>query len=327
MRTRSRPAGQPPSPSPNAKDPPKLDDDIDLTLRDVSRRFPDHFARALLPPGSEIADPHWPDTQVTKRQRRLDRALSATVNGERRLLHAEWQLEMEADVPFRLFEYHVLLAFALAGATPKGEQTPPIDSVLVLLSGREQPWPEEGEYRTSSGAAPFSGVRYRIDAVYQRTVAEITARGPLWSIFAPLAIDADPVQMKRVLSELKATTEPRDFTELSAAMTVMADADKRRRGLSKVIIPLLDEEVVMQSSVFKMGVEKGIEEGLEKGLEKGLEPLALLFERKLGRTLEAPERAMLMQRLTSLGPDRLLDAGLDLSPEALRTWLADPAAT
>ena len=237
------------------------------------------------------------------------------MQGDRRLFHTEWQLEMEADVPFRIFEYHSLFALALAAETPAGTDVPPIDSVLVLLSGREKPWPAEGEYRTSSPDAPFSGVRFRIDAVYQRTVAELLARGPLWAIFAPLAIDADPDQMRRVLEELRTTMAPPDFKELGVALSVMADVDKRQRGLREVIIPLLDEEVVMQSTIYKMG------------LEKGFEPVARLFARRIGRALVPSEREALVQRLDTLGPDRLLDVGLALSPEALTTWLADPVAT
>ena len=88
-------------------------DDVDLTLRHISRQFPDQFARALLPGAITLSTTGWLDTQITARQRRLDRALDVEVDGHRRLLHAEWQLMMEADVPLRVFEYHVLLALVL----------------------------------------------------------------------------------------------------------------------------------------------------------------------------------------------------------------------
>lgn len=149
-------------------------EDVDLVLRHVSRLFPEQFARALLPPDSVVLSAAWMDTQVTSRQRRLDRALDVrTAAGERRLLHNEWQLRMDGDVPFRIFEYHVLLALSLmdelaaakAGAEPanpaalrsSAELNPPLESTLVLLSGREDPWPEQGEFRTSPADAPFSG--------------------------------------------------------------------------------------------------------------------------------------------------------------------------
>jgi hypothetical protein len=294
-----------------------ITDDLDLTLRHVSQQFPEMFARALLPPGTSIGEVSWVETQITARQRRMDRSLAVVANGEKRLEHAEWQLEMEADMPLRIFEYHVLSALALAASTPPGQPVPPIESHLVLLSGRAEPWPEEGEYRTSPEGASFSGVKFRTEAVYQRTIAELEAKGsPLWMIFAPLAVDADPEQMKRVLENLRAQTRPREFKELAVALTVTADADKRRRGLRQVILSSLSEEVVMQSWVFQQGLEKGRQEGLVRR-----------FERRLGRKLADEEHATLTQRLGSLGPDRLDDVVLDLSADALAAWLADPNAT
>ena len=185
---------------------PDVGEDVDLTLRHISRQFPEDFARALLPPGTRVTSATWLDTQVTARQRRLDRALDVMADDQRRLEHTEWQLRWKQDVPFRVHEYHNLMVVALAAeitskeAEAKGHPRPnaeaagaagtvetaaeltamvlpvPIRSTLVLLTGREKPWPDEGSYRTSPDGAPFSGVTFRIDAVYQRTVAELEAR-------------------------------------------------------------------------------------------------------------------------------------------------------
>jgi hypothetical protein len=65
---------------------------------------------------------------------------------------------------------------------------------------------------------------------------------------------------------------------------------------------------------------------IEKGIEKALAPLVHLFERKLGRSLTGSERRTVAQRLDRVGPDRLGDVVLDLSPEQLATWLTDPEA-
>ena len=243
----------------------------------------------------------------------------------RRLEHVELQLEMTADVPFRIYEYHTLLSLALAAETPFLEVgLPRIRSTLVLLSGREKPWPEEGEYRTSPDDVPFSGVSFRIDAVYQRTVAELAARGStLWMIFAPLAIDADPDRMKVVLQDLRAQTSPREFGELAAALTVVAGKDKRRKGLREAILGLLSEEDVMENWVFKLGEQRGEQRGEQQGAQRSL---ARLYEKKLGRPLTTEERASLSARIQTLGVDRIEDALLALSPEALRAWLHDPSA-
>jgi hypothetical protein len=158
-------------------DLPDEAEDLDLTLRHVTRQFPEHLARALLPPGTVITSARWSETQLTSRQRRLDRALEVVADDRTRLEHTEWQLEMAADVPFRIFEYHALAALALDAETPAGRERPRIQSTLVLLSGRDQPWETYGTYQTSPDGEPFSGVTFRIEAVYQRTVAELVRAG------------------------------------------------------------------------------------------------------------------------------------------------------
>ncbi len=72
---------------------------------------------------------------------------------------------------------------------------------------------------------------------------------------------------------------------------------------------------------FKLRVE-----ALSQGLAQGLRPLQHLFERRLGRSLTDAECDVLLARLTSSGADRLGDVVLDLSPDALAAWLADPDA-
>jgi hypothetical protein len=295
-------------------------DDVDLVLRHISRQFPEELARALVRTRDSIAVGGWIDTQVTGRQRRLDRALEVSVGGRPGLLHVEWQLTMTAELAFRIYEYNVLLSLAQGDAAHPGEEPLPIESVVVLLAGREERWPAEGEYRTSRREARFSGVRFRIEPVYQSTVAELMARdSPLWLVFAPLAVDADERSLPQVIDALRARTSRREMDELGVAMSVLADADVRKRGLRGVITSLLPEEAVMESWVYNQGKAKGQQEGI------GL--LAHLVERRLARPLESAERAALVRRLGTLGPERLGDVVLDLTPEALAAWLAAPDAS
>lgn len=67
-------------------------------------------------------------------------------------------------------------------------------------------------------------------------------------------------------------------------------------------------------------------EGRQQGLQAGLEPLVHQFTRRLGRPVTDRERATLLRRLGTLGPDRLGDVVLDLEPAALAAWLANPRA-
>jgi hypothetical protein len=219
-----------------------------------------------------------------------------------------------------VYEYHVLLSLVEGEKVGADGEPLPIESVVVLLSGREEPWPAHGEHRTSRPGARFSGVRFRIDPVYQRTVAELMAReSPLWLVFAPLARDAGETTLKAAIEALKQRTSRREREELVVAMAVMADADKRGRRLRDVVASLLPEELVMQNWIYKRGEEKG--------LEKGLGPLAHQVERRLGRPLSPAERGELVRRLDTLGPDRLGDLVLDLAPDGLAAWISAPNAS
>ncbi len=295
-------------------------DDVDLVLRHVSRQYPEAVAQALVRSREPIEVGGWIDTQVSGRQRRLDRALEVFVGGEPALLHVEWQPKMTADLPFRVYEHHVLLSLAQADLARPDREPLPIDSVVVLLSGRDARWPPEGDYRTSRTERCFSGVRFRIEPVYQYTVAELMARdSPLWLIFAPLAVDASEQSLPQVIEALRARTSRRQMEELSVAMSVLADADTRKRGLRAVITSLLPEDVIMESWVYKQGKAKGQQEGIVGLLSRRL-------ERRLSRPLTSPENEALVRRLGTLGSDRLGDLVFDLSPEALAAWVAAPDA-
>lgn len=103
----------------------------------------------------------------------------------------EFLAELREDAAYRIFEYTALLLMSLRRITDGGP-LPPVESAVIVLGGRQQPWPPLGQYRTSWPESPFSGVQFRVEAVYQRTVAELLSRdGTLWLVFAPLAVDAN----------------------------------------------------------------------------------------------------------------------------------------
>jgi hypothetical protein len=171
-----------------------------------------------------------------------------------------------------MFEYHVLQAMALREAAKRGARVPSVLSTVVLLSGRAEPWPTYARYRTSPRGERFSGVRFRIDAVYQRTLAELRAReNALWMVFAPLAVDATAEAMPRVLDDLRTRVTRERFKELAVAMAVLADADARQRRLREAIDAYLPKELTMKNWIYRMGLESGIEKGREEGIEQGIE--------------------------------------------------------
>src|SRR5829696_7492244 len=113
--------------------------DADITLRHIARKHPDALVQPLDVQGRvEIVG--WLDTQVTALERRLDKALGVRVDGELRALHVEFEYELAKTMGRRIYEYQALFnlgrSFELLD-----KPVPPIESLVVVLTGRKQPWP------------------------------------------------------------------------------------------------------------------------------------------------------------------------------------------
>src|SRR5262245_19254156 len=148
--------------------------DADITLRHISRRHPEALARPYVPEGP-LQVVAWADTQVTAVERRLDKTLLLRLAGELHALDVEFAYRYELDLPDRIHEYQSLSRIAFRDEHP-GEPPPPMESVVILLTGRRRRWPAERALRTGWKSRKWSGTHFQIDAVYQRTVAELYAR-------------------------------------------------------------------------------------------------------------------------------------------------------
>ena len=316
--------------------------DADITLRHVARRRPAELARPFLPPGRSIEGVGWIDTQLTHLERRVDKGLRLHIDGELRALQIELFLDLRPEVPRRMFNYLGLLSLAL-DAEAQGQAAPPIESVAVVLSGRKRRWPKWGSHCTAWPKSRFSGAHFRIDAVYQRTVAELRARGSvLWLVFTPLARDATAKAMRTVVKEIQAGAEDEeDRIDLYAALLTMAKIDPWKHNLEEEIRAMLmmtptDNErlrrilcELVQEDIDRAreeGIEKGIEKGIAKGREETREEmiralLGRLFTRRVGRRPSTAEERALVERARDLGAEQVEDALLDHEGEALVRWL------
>jgi hypothetical protein len=296
----------------------------DIALRHVARRHPEDLARAFLPEGASIDVSGWMDTQVTSLERRLDKALRLRVGGEPRVLAIEFFLELRADVPARIFEYTGYLFNALRAEAPAAP-VPPIESVAIVLSGRRRRWPARGAIAIGWPERPFSGARFRIDAVYQRTIAELRARGSvLWLVFAPLARDAGPHAMREVIAEIHARArDEEEAEELFGTMLVLAEIDPWRHNLREKIEAMMELEdiKIMDIPFFQRLAARKVGKAREDLI---CELLGNLFARRVGRVPTKDEERSLVQRAEKLGPTQVENALLDLDREALVRWLAEP---
>jgi hypothetical protein len=211
---------------------------------------------------------------------------------------------------------------------------PPIESVVVVLSGRRRRLPAIGERRTAWPRRRFSGTRFRIDAVYQRTVAELRARGSVfWLVFAPLAHDVVPRALREVVAEIHVrVADEQERTELYDALLLMAGIDPWGHNLQEELVKMVeDEEEGLRYRAPRIGDwlreerEKGMKEGERAGREAAIgELLGRLFARRVGRLPTADEERSIVERSQAIGPGKVEDALLDLDRDALVRWLAEP---
>ncbi len=297
--------------------------DADITLRHISRRHAEALARPYVTEGAfEVVG--WDDTQVTAGERRLDKTLLLRFSGELHALEIEFEYRYERDLPDRVHEYQGLQRMAFRATYP-GRPPPRMETVVILLTGRRRRWPEERTLRTGWRQRSWSRTHFRIDAIYQRTVAQLRARSsPFWLAFAPLAVDADVSAMRRVIGEIRtAVPNGEDRWELLAAMRVMADVDPWRYDLHKEIEAMIQEEptdLINVSRTLRTAYERGQRDGMETAIEKMLREL---FAKRLHRALTAGEQQSLDARARS-APDEAQEKLLALEGEALAAWLQGP---
>lgn len=302
--------------------------DADLSLRSLSRMFAEALARIVARPDEQIRTLAWGETQLTARQRRLDRSLHIEIGRNHcRLLHIEWTMRLNERVRERTAEYHLLSAIAARRDARRQrkrglrQRLISVDTVVVVLTGRVKPWPRFGTYRTSRKGKPFVGIRFRIEPVYQRTVAELESKGSLfWLAFVPLAKDADEEKLGRTLARVRHEGTEAEFVEIVATMLSMARIKKDRPEFVDVIRSRSVEEA-MRHPWYEDGRERGLLEGRLEGQINGLGPLVYLFERRLGRPLRDIERQRIASRLTTDGPETLGAVVIDLSKNELAAWL------
>ncbi len=156
--------------------------------------------------------------------------------------------------------------------------------------------------------------------VLPQVAAEVLLADPATACFAPLGrtTDDEATLCRRVVAALKAggaSYLQRHMAAIAAALAGRYDA------LVTAMNDAQFEPVIIEDLV-KFGEDRGE----ARGEARGLGPLVHQFERRLKRPLTDPERTALHGRLGALGPERLGDVVLDLAPEALGPWLADPSA-
>lgn len=236
------------------------------------------------------------------------------IASRRKILHVECQGYRDRTFLQRLVRYHT--ALALRFVRWKVE-------TFALWIVRPPRW-----QRTDT--AKWRGITVTIHSFVLRDVpVSRLLVSPVTACFAPVG---DPQGMT---PEVVCARAVRALVESNASWYQWAIAQTMAnvagwKDIMKQAIQKLERPDIILLDLVKYGEDKGRKrgklEGRQEGRSAGLALVVRLFERRLQRGLTAFERNRVDQRLDRLGPDRLGDVVLDLTPDALGAWLSDPDA-
>jgi len=284
---------------------------FDRALKIIAR----HYADTLL----DLAFPDLPvrlvgtveNVELALPARRVDFAHRVEHEGEEYLLHIEFQLKHEAELPRRMHLYHALL----------GEQFGlPVLSLVLYLQPRQGPLPEA--YEVWLGGQVVNRFRYPVLRLWDH-VEEI--RRGRYRELAPLLTmlvgepDEGVLEAERAL--ILEEPDPRKRGDLLALAVAIA-----ARYFDKGFLwQFFREEVAMmrEASFIEDWIEEGIQKGLQQGLQQGLRE-GLLAGIELGLELKfGAEGLKLLPEIARIEDPAILRTvheGLKVvtSPEELR---------
>ncbi len=274
--------------------------------------------------------------------RHTDILFSVSLSGRRAFIYVlfEHQSDSEVLMTYRLLAYMVRIWGKYRSDNPNAKKLPAI--LPVVLHHSEQGWTRATSFEEELDldeetlnlvAEHIPRFRFLLedishqedDALRERAMTALARLGLfcLKNGRRPDHLLAELVRWTAVVREV--IRAPNGMAALAAVLRYIYETNERITvdEIKVLVAGIVGKEA--ENEVMTLA-ERLRQEGETRGLSKGLAPLTHLFERRLKRHLSEDERSALQERLHHLGPDRLGDVVLDLAPEALAAWLADPDA-
>jgi len=219
--------------------------------------------------------------------------------GEKFLLHIEFQKQAQKNMPLRMAEYDMELALANAERDKTGRilNYPKIRSYVIYF------WPEEGKDDPESCSIEYViAVRYQKILLYEKTLAELKHKA-LWEYmaFAPILKDMDEQQLNEA-KELLEQYAGKDENKRRRLLLTLAFYFKRKykRNINE-IIPNFDTMIskTAETGYYALtpeearqereaGRQEGQQEGMAKGMTKGIQKvLAMLSETQREKVMQS----------------------------------------
>jgi hypothetical protein len=227
---------------------------IDRSVKALARLSPQAFVKVALGETQGVTAETIENPEINLPERRLDFVYGLRWDDEECLLHLEFQMEHEPDVPKRMFTYNALLT--------AGFNKPVISAVIYLERREYRHLPQD--YAVFFAGQPVNNFRYR--AVKLWDYAEAIGRGELREL-APLLILLTREKGEGVLTRTKhlILTAPDArwrADALSVAVTVAGRYFPR-----EFLLKFFREELAMLRDAGI--VQDWINEGIEKGRLQG----------------------------------------------------------
>lgn len=237
-----------------------LTNPIDRSLKALARNYPATFIRLAMGTSENRFFYTIENPEINIPEKRADLVYQIEQEDAKYLLHLEFQLHHEKDVPERMFKYSAFLT--------ESYRLPVIPAVIYLERRNYRQLPSE--YSVELDGKIMS--RFTYQAIKLWDYSEAIAGGELKEL-APLLImlaeekSADVLAKTRQLI-LTAENKKWQADALSVAVTVA------ERYLDReFLLQFFNEEVAIlkESSIVQDWINEGIQKGMEKGMEKGMQ--------------------------------------------------------
>jgi predicted transposase YdaD len=238
----------------------------DKTLKLLVHAAPHAFVRWFIPHAQYLRE--WP-SKLSQEDLDVDALLELVINGQRMLLHIEFQTYYDATMADRLLRYNVLARMKYG--------LPVLSCVIYLLTDGTVPSsPRVWDAPGGQAVLAFHFVNIKLTDLSQE---ELLSAGIVGLIpLSPFTKDgANRQAVQRMFNAIEAAegievTAKKQLSFISFTLAALIFNRSKSPDLDWLLRRFHDmHEIIKESPIFQEVLREGFEEGLEQGLEKGRE--------------------------------------------------------
>ena len=233
---------------------------IDRSLKVLAKQYPKAFIKLALGSVENMVFETIENPEINLPERRLDFVYGLTDEEQEYILHLDFQLRHEADLPERMHIYNALLT---------ASNKKPVISKVIYLERREyRNLPQE--YVVSYQGKRENVFTYQViklwDYIEDIISGELKELAPLLVLLTREKNEEVLVRSKELI--LESQDKKWQANALSLVVTVAG-----RYFPKDFLLKFFKEEMKMlqEASIVQDWINEGIEKGMEKGIEKGIE--------------------------------------------------------